>query len=74
MEQQLSLVQIYSKDLSLEQGVDGADTSQEIKHGCHVEAKAMFERHAEELKYTVQSSDMASLITKLTAILLQLKV
>lgn len=74
LEEQLSLVQIYSKELSLEQGVEGADTSQEIKHGCEMEAKAMFEKRTEELKYTVQSKDMTNLITKLTAMLLQLKV
>ena len=68
------MVQIYSKDLSLEQGVEGADTSLETKHTCDVEAKALFEKRAEDLKYTVQSPNMAALITKLTAMLLQLKV
>ena len=74
LEEQLSLVQIYSKEFTLEQGVDGTETSHETKRSCDVEAKTMFERRAEELKYTVQSESMTVLITKLTAMLLQLKV
>ncbi|XP_067945972.1 protein lin-9 homolog isoform X1 [Watersipora subatra] len=73
LEEQLSAVQIYSHELSMEQGVDGADTSQETRHGCDLEAKAMFERRMEDLKCTIQSPSMAALITKLTAMLLQLK-
>jgi len=73
LEEQLSMVQVYSKELSRSQGID-VDSSQLIKDTCDSDAKALFERRTAELNYTVQSPQIAELITRLTAMLLQLKV
>ncbi|KAF6022667.1 mip130 [Bugula neritina] len=72
LEEQLSMVQVYSKELSRSQGID-VDSSQLIKDTCDSDAKALFERRTAELNYTVQSPQIAELITRLTAMLLQLK-
>ena len=74
LEDHLSVVQAYSKELSLEQGLEGGDSSQETKSGCELEAQVLYDKRSKEFKYTVQSEPMANLITKLTALLLQLKV
>lgn len=74
LEDHLSVVQAYSKELSLEQGLEGGDSSQETKHSSELEAQVLYEKRSKELKYTVQSPSMANLITKLTALMLQLKV
>ena len=74
LEDHLSVVQAYSKELSLEQGLEGGDSFQETKSGCELEAQVLYDKRSKEFKYTVQSEPMANLITKLTALLLQLKV
>ena len=74
LEEHLSEVQKYSKDLSMEQGLGGVESSLETKLSCEQEAREMFEQRRKEMKYTVQSEGMAELITRLTGILLQLKV
>lgn len=74
LEDHLSIVQAYNKDLSLEQGVDGGDASHETKNNCELEAQALFDKRSKDFKYKIQSESMANLITKLTAMLLQLKV
>lgn len=74
LEDHLSEVQKYSRDLSKEQGLEGVDVSMETKHSCEQEASEMFAQRTKDMKYTIQNESMSQLIIKLTAVLLQLKV
>lgn len=74
LKKHIDAVQKYSGELSAEQGLGSADTSLETKLSCENEAREMYEQRTKSLKYTVQNEEMASLITKLSATLLQLKV
>lgn len=74
LEEHLSEVQKYSKELSLEHGLGGAESSLETKLSCEQEAREIFDQRIKEMKYSVQSESMAELIMRLSGLLLQLKV